>query len=328
MAKQNSYALDDVHTYAANAITRVKLPLSGYITHIDAVLKVNVTATGAVVPNQDAYARLIRAMRIKASGARSFVDFSDGRQWLYYNWFQYRGQLQQDALPTVVTPAADYRALFPIHLGTFPSDVFDTSVPLPAVETTDLVMEVQWGTGLDLAPANLTLNSASLELTIYEIALAPGEKRSLIWKKGLVVPRFEPRIIPVTASYANLGLVNDLPVGDTLHRTIMMFMDTSVDPRGLRSNAVVNRVGVKFPKLRETPWERETYQFVAESQRKYDLAATVAGAAQLDGMQLSGRAVGLDLTRAVTGDAQLGFSTTIAGAITSGQIHLMHYLMS
>lgn len=328
MAKQNSYALDDVHTYAANAITRVKLPLSGYITHIDAVLKVNATATGAVVPNQDSYARLIRSMRIKASGARSFVDFSDGRQWYYYNHFQYRGQLQADALPLVVTPAADYRALFPIHLGTFPSDVFDTSVPLPAVETTDLVMEVQWGTGLDLAPANLTLNSASLELTIYEIALAPGEKRSLIWKKGLVVPRFEPRIIPVTASYANLGLVNDLPVGDTLHRTIMMFMDTSVDARGLRSNAVINRVGVKFPKLRETPWERETFQFVAESQRKYDLAAPVVGAAQLDGMQLSGRAVGLDLTRAVTGDAQLGFSSTIAGAITSGQIHLMHYLMS
>lgn len=328
MAKQNSYVLDDVHTYAANAVTRVKLPLSGYITHMDAVLKINATATGAVVPNQDPYARLIRSMRIKASGARNFVDFSDGRQWKYYNYFQYRGQLQADALPLVVTPAADYRALFPIHLGTFPSDVFDTSVPIPAVECTDLTMEITWGTGLDLAPANLTLNSAQLELTIYEIALAPGEKRSLIWQEGLVVPRFEPRIIPVTASYANLGLPDNLPVGDTLHRSVLMFMDTSVDPRGVRSNLVVNRVGVKFPKLRETPWERETYQFVAESQRKYDLAAPVEGTAQLDGMQLSGRAVGLDLTKAVTGDAALGFTTTIAGAITSGQIHALYYLMS
>jgi hypothetical protein len=328
MAKQNSYALDDVHTYAANAVTRVRLPLSGYITHIDAVLVANATATGVVAPNEDPYGRLIRSMRIRASGARSFVDFSDGRQWQYYNHFQYRGQLQADALPTGVTAAADYRALFPIHLGTFPSDVFDTSVPIPAVETTDLVMEITWGTGLDLAPANLTLNSARLELTVYEIALAPGEKRSLIWKKGLVVPRFEPRIIPVTASFANLGLTDDLPVGDTLHRTVLMFMDTSVDPRGVRSNALVNRVGVRFPKLRETPWERETFQFVAESQRKYDLAAPVVGAAQLDGMQLSGRAVGLDLTKAVTGDAQNGFTTTIAGAVTGGQIHAMHYLMS
>jgi hypothetical protein len=342
VAKQNSYTLEDSHVpgtlapagFQANAVTRVRLPLSGYITHIDALIRVRGASLVTNVPKEDAFARLIRGIRIKSSGARSFVDFSDGRQWKYYSWLQYRGQLNIDALPNLAAVGnTDYYAQIPIHLGMFPADPFDTSVVVPAVETTDLVMEVTWGDGLDMggpAPADWVIDQAEMKLLISEIALAPGEKRSLIWKKGLVMPRFEPRIIPLAQAYANLGLVSDLPVGDTLHRTVVMVTDKSTapaDPRGRRTNDFVNEVGVKFPKLREIPWQRDFRQFIYEAQRKYDLVNAVTGISQLDGLQLSGRAIGLDLTRAVTGDAQLAFSNTLA-TVTSGDIQLLHYLMS
>jgi hypothetical protein len=330
VAKQNSYTLQDRHTvspWADNAITRIRLPLSGYLTHMDCLITLNTTEAGAVVPTEDAFARIVRSIRIKSSGARSFVDFTDGRQWKYYSWFQYRGQLQIDPLPLVAGGPLNHYAQFPLHLGMFPNDPFDTSVVIPSVETTDLVMEVNWGAAADIqdAAANLTINSAEMKLLIYEIALAPGEKRSLIWKKGLVMPRFEPRVIPVSQAFANLGLPSDLPVGDTLHRTVIMATDTSADPLGVRTFGKITDIGVKFPKMREIPWERDFRQFVYEAQRKYDLQQPVTGVAQVDGLQLSGRAIGLDLTRAVTGDAQLAFTTAAAPA---GDIQLLHYLMS
>jgi hypothetical protein len=331
VAKQNSYTLQERHTvnpWADNQVTRVRLPLSGYLTHMDGLITLNTTEAGAVVPAEDAFARIVRSIRIKSSGARSFVDFTDGRQWKYYSWFQYRGQIQIDAIPTGAGGPGNHYANFPLHLGMFPNDPFDTSVVIPSVETTDLIMEVTWGAAADIqdVAGNLTINSAELKLLIYEIALAPGEKRSLIWKKGLVMPRFEPRIIPVSQAYANLGLVSDLPVGDTLHRTVVMTTDKSVDTLlGTRTYGKVSEIGVKFPKMREIPWERDYRQFAYEAQRKYDLAAPVVGTAQIDGLQLSGRAIGLDLTRAVTGDAQYAFTTNAA---PTGDIQMLHYLMS
>jgi len=354
VAKQNVYTLQQRHipgaaaAFAPNVTTSVPLPLSGYITQLDCLIRVNVTDTGGALL-EDPFARLIRALRIKSSGARSWVDFSDGRQWKYYSWLQYAGKLGIDPF-SVSSVTADYYALIPLHIGTFPQDDFDTSVVIPAVETTDLNMEVVWGAAADIG-AGITINNAEMIITVNEIALAPGEKRSLIWKKGLVMPRFEPVIVPIAQAFANLGQNNNLPVGDTLNRIVVMVAETTVNPRGLRTNAFATDLGVKFPKLREIPWESQFLSQVYRTQRKYDLAQQlfvhdaiaaipagqgdtryalrghINGVTQVDGMQLSGRAIGIDLTRAVTGDAQLSFTTSVA-AFATADIHLLHYLLS
>lgn len=353
MAKQNSYEVATTFSWAASTTGRVSLPLSGYITHIDYLIDADITGTGALVATEDAFFRILRGLRIKSSGARTFVDFTDGRQWKWYNVFQYNGQFHEDAVGQAgaVTNQHIY-AHIPLHLGLYPDDVFDTSVVIPAVETTDLVCEIEYGVAADLtASAGFTLNSLTITMVVHEIALAAGESRDLIWKEGLMMPRFENKILTVGASYSNLGLTHDLPVGDTLHRLIVQEYNTAVDARGLRGTAFTNAaggnlitdIGFKLPKNRETPWERSYRAFVYEGYRKYKLPYLDSGAAveanngaalpwfsgvsQLDGALLSGRALGIDLSNAVTGDAQLAFSTSLA-VVTAGVIHLTQIMFS
>lgn len=319
MAKQNSFPVVDQHTYVSGQTTRVRLPLSGFICHLECLLTLNVTtAGGGATPVEDPYGSFLASSRIKASGARGYFDVSDGRQWQYFNHFQYKGQLRADALPTGAAVTGNYYASFPIHLGLVPGDLFDTTGVIPAVDTQDLIHEVTWGTAASLG-VGYTVNSATLQLTSHEIALDHPAERAAIWGQGIPNPRFEARIVPIGATYSNLGLESNFPVGDTLVRTIVMALDNT----GVRSDARISEIGVKFPKRRETPWQRNWIPFTGETMMARGLASVVTGVGLLEGSAVSGRAVGLPLEEAQQGDAVLGFSITTG----NGNIHLLHYMM-
>jgi hypothetical protein len=326
VSKQVSFPLIQQHTYpgaAAQRVTRVELPTEGYITHLDCQLRVNVTTVGvpAGAPLEDPLSRLIKALRIKASGRRSYVDMDDGRQWDYFARFQYGNKLQRDALPLAGVTADMYWQM-PVHLGLFPGNFGDISVPIPAAEINDLIMEIQWGTTADLGtvPADYTINNGEIIVTLHELTLAPGEDPKKVWPGGIPSPRFEAIRESLAAGHNNFSLESDFPVGDTIRNTLMLMFDSSDN----RSDLDVTELTVKFPKQRENPWERQWRQFRNNSQRKYGWETLIPGVARLDGSEISGRPVGLDLTRAIRGDVKLGFSNTVTG----GEIQLLHYMMS
>lgn len=321
MAKQNSYQVIDTHVVVPGTTTRVRLPLSGYTTHMMCHLKLTVTTDAAFECREDPFANFIKGVRIRASGAKTYFDVSDGRQWKYVNYFQYKGRLELDAIPDGVNAAVDFYAAFPIHLGLVPGDFFDISGVIPNVELTDLIMEVTWGALTDLEKvANCTAITGEMKITNYEIALDYPAEKAEIWKGGLPHPRFEPRILPITAIYSNLGLEQNIPVGDTIIRSTYMVLATT----GLRSESNVSEIGIKLPQRREEPWRRDWRAFQASSQAKHEFDTQVVGVGQIDWSDVSGRKAGYDLSQKAIGTVVGGFSASPG----SGNIHMLHYLMS
>lgn len=316
MAKQNIYPLQQQAVYSANGVSRLNLPESGYTSHLDLLLTITVTTAGTTVL-QDAAFHLLKSLRIKAAGSKTFLDFSDGRQLKYYNWYQYRGQCEEPTIPAAAVLGV-YRYLIPIHLGMNPMDEFDPTVVVPAVRLQDLVMEIGWGGPADIGAPGVANLSATIDTSIHEIALSPGEKESSVWPKGLLSPRFEPKIYTNLALAANLGMTHDLAVGDVLNRVVGLMFDAA----DVRSNLDLTAVGFKLPKQRETPFERNWYSQNYHDRMMHDYSASQDGAYILYGSEISGRPVGLDLTNAVTGDAQLAFTVGVA----AGSLHLVQVM--
>ena len=143
MARQNVYPHNEDLVYSANSTSRTKLPESGYITELNLKLKITVTTSSTTVL-EDAAFRLIKSLRIKASGAKTYIDFSDGRQLKFHNMFQFRGKLVEDAIAGTASGGVYYYDI-PIHLGLDPMNAFDPTVVIPAVRLQDLTLEVTWG---------------------------------------------------------------------------------------------------------------------------------------------------------------------------------------
>lgn len=327
--RRNIYPMTDKITWTASTADAVNLPDSGYITHIDCMFKYNVTVNSTPSLYEDAWARAFASARIKAAGAKTYFDITDGRQWKYWSWFKYKGKIGEDAYPTTATGAADYYAVYPIHWGLNPYDKFDRTVVIPARELTNLVKEITFGAA-EAQGSDYIINSGEVTFMVYELVPEPGELKEDIWPRGLISPRMEPRKTSISTTYASLGLEDEVPVGDTLHETLIMHLDSSGD----RSTTYCSEYGIKFPKRRETPIEFDWRPAEYIAYRDFDLggkeqlaAAAATQATKITGVvlwpwsELTGDVAGLDLAAAVKGDCKLCF--TIATA--SGTLHLLHY---
>ena len=329
MAKQITYTLNEKHTWASNTTTSISLPEDGYITHLDCIVKAYVTVGGTAAVKEDPFHRLVKSMRIKASG-KTYADFSDGRQWKFYSYPQYRGQLYEDVIPGSLTAAAYYRCHMPLHLGVNPSDKYDPSVVIPGVKLQDLKMEVSWGATTDIGADHATAFAAEMQIQVYQLNLAPSESEADIWPNGLLSPRIEPVIYSSMAAYSNLGFSHNLPVGDTLYRVSILSLDSS----DVRTDTNVTALGFKLPKYRETPIDRAWYHQLYHDRVLHDFHQPISdgygkvvlgsgnGVAFFYGSEISGRDMGLDLTRAVTGDAQINATIGTSG----GAMHFLHVM--
>lgn len=314
--KPLTYTLPQKHTYAANAVTTVELPISGYIPQIDLLVRENITTASAVLKG-DAMARLIKSIQIRSSQSKNWWYTTDQRQHKYLAYLNLRGQIQEDTLPATGGPA-DYYALYPIHWGVNWFDPHDKSVILPARETQNLVMDVTWGQATDLG-TNTTVNSADITLTIHELALDAMETRESAWPAGLLVPRMEPVILTPGGTFANLGYEYNIPTGDTLVQTVIMVVDTN----DARSDLDVTEVGLRFPKRRETPFAVDWDQLKYANRANLSLPAAVPGVVLWDWKTVTRRPAGLDASAFMIGDCKLIFTVGVA----TGKIHLLHYML-
>jgi len=313
---QNTYTIDDEHTYSSGATTQIDIPESGYITEILALSKIYITAGTSCSAAEDALARLIDAMQITAAGGKNYYDITDGRQGFYREYIRRQGQAQMDDMPAA-SAAGTKRMLLVIHPGLNPYDPFDRSIIIPAAELSNLKHKVTWGANSALGTGFTTTDASStLSLTINEIVLEKGERREDIWPEGINVPMFEAREV-TTVVASNLGKTDEVPVGNMLNSVLVMVLDSS----GNRSDSYVTDLGIKFPKQVRTPFESKWYELKARMRALYNLPSGLTGIALIPLQWVSKRAIGIDLSAAMTGDVKLGF--TIATA--SGTLHILYF---
>ena len=120
-----------------------------------------------------------------------------------------------------------------------------------------------------------------------------------------------------TAVASNLGKTDEVPVGNMLNSVLVMVLDSSGD----RSDSYVTDMGIKFPKQVRTPFESKWYELKARMRALYNLPSDLTGIALIPLQWVSKRAIGIDLSAAMTGDVKLGF--TIATA--SGTLHILYF---
>jgi len=320
MPERNSYTLPETIKFTANKREEIKLPLSGYITHMNGILRLNVTTGAAPSPVEDAMARIITGATIEAAGAQMFFYVTDGRQWYYRNYSCYEGNLhdESDSLSKATT-TADIRVYFPIHWGANVWDPFDRSVVVPARDLNNLIMTITWGGTGDLG-TDITINSGEMTLTINELVPSPGETRADILPEGTLAPRFEPRIEDITSVAANLGLKIDVPVGAAMYTTDVMVVNSA----GNRTNTDVSEIGIEWPKERKTPIRKDFLEWAYSNRLFRSTPATPTGITRISWADISGTPEGLDLSAAMEGDVKLGFTTTATG----GKIHLLQYMLT
>lgn len=321
MPRFNSYTLATTHPFAASTTTRVILPLSGFITHIDHLLRLNITTAGGATVLEDAAYRLLRATRILAAGSKTFFTHSlDARLWHYWNMHRYLGQLHADLIPSAAGGPANFDFYLPLHLGFDPLNIFDGKVVIPARDLQNLVEEIVWGVSADIGVAQ-TVNAAGasfLELTINEVALEPGESVAQFFPAGFLLPRFESRQTAI-AIQSNLGTEDDVPVGDTLFHTLVLLLTAG----GVRSDVEASEIGVKFPKVREIPMQMNWLPWLYQARALFSQPATNAGVALFPWERISRDPFGLDLTKAQVGDVKLALTTIAAG----GSFNRLHYAL-
>lgn len=317
--RRNIYPMVDAITWAASTTNNVTIPDEGYITHLDAYFTLSIPGGTTCTAVQDGWARVFSSATIKAAGAKVYFDVTDGRQWLWWMHHIYKSRIDLTDLPTAGAAETNYYTVLPIHWGLNPYDKFDRSVVIPAVELTNLKMEMAWGAASGLIDSDSTVGSGNCKLVLYEIVLEKGDLVSEVWPKGMLSPRMEADVDTITSKKSNFSLKKDMPVGDNLYQTTLMMLDSS----GNRSRSYCNEFRLEFPKARMYPIEYtwRPQEFIAY--RDFDLASRLTGALLFPWGDVTGRVSGLDLSAAMKGDAKMGFSI----ATEDGTLHLLHYAL-
>ena len=92
-----SSVLEERHQFRPEATTAIPLTERNYITRIDCLVCLNVTATLAPCPNEDHFGRIIKCSQL-ATSKRNYFKLN-GRQWQWWNYTSYGNPLRIDSLP-------------------------------------------------------------------------------------------------------------------------------------------------------------------------------------------------------------------------------------
>ena len=325
----HTYQVSDALDCDLSASKSIDIPETGYITEMNLLLELYVTPGTSVSANEDALARIIDSLKITAAGGKNYFTVEDGRQLLYSGYHQYQGQLLHEALPAGGGSAATKRAMFPIHFGLDPFDPFDKSIVVPGAELSNLKLEATWGANSDLGTGfTVTEASSQIRAIVRELTLEKGETRDAIWPGGINVPLYESRSITPSATASNLGKTDDVPVGGMLHSALIIVLDSSGD----RSDTYVSEIGTKYPKLALEEYRIDNfYAAKAINRKQFLLPGTLVGQpsswlSDPTGIvlfrfsEITGKAIGMDLTTAMTGDVKLGFTVATA----NGTIYILY----
>ena len=302
------YPVPEKIDFEANKYKELDLPTDGFITEIILKVKINVTTSAdGATPNEDALARLIKRVEVR-SGETSFYTAPDGRFLKWVNYYEF-GDVAEDSLPTAADVTQDVKATYVIHLGFESSDKFDPTVVIPAEVLSSLKIQVLWGSASDLG-TGYTINSGEIEVILHRLVLEKNEVPEDIFPRGYVEPRFNVADQPINATYSDLGLQVNAPIGNVIRRTWLMVVDNSDN----RTNTDVSEVGVK-DETRNVYLLKNSLDAIRYTDKlQYRLSQIVDGFAVIDAEDLSGLPIGFDTSEDYKpGDLKVGFTTTTTG---------------
>ena len=321
----HAYSETENITYAASTRVAMDLPKNGYITHIDVILDLNITADNTVTAaTTDPLQQVIDACRISAGG-ETYFDVSDGRDWFYWAAMRHRGMLQVTALPTGGNTTSHARILFPLHLGYHPKNPYDPTVVIPATRLSNPRIEITFGAAADLG-TGYTINSGTAYLVFHELVLEKPEYEEKIWPDGLLVPRVENATEALDTAHTNLGLRHEVPVSMVLYNTMVTILDASDD----RSDTPVTEMSVELPPERETPMQFDWDDAMAINAMRTEAMSVIsaeqtrtpyAGLYLLEWPLVSGNSRGIDLSQATVGSVEIGMTNA---ATAGGVARFLH----
>lgn len=305
--------------YAANATRALTLERVGLITDLELRMVFQTDTSDTPTIKEDALARIIKSIAIKDGQGRTWWACGDGRQLHWLNYLQYQGQVRMDTPPTSGTDNVS-EALWHIHFGVNPRNVFDPSAGIPAVELGQLELEISWGAATDLAAASLTIDSGTVYATPATILAGP-EYNAV--RKNLLLPNVRWEKYDIASALGNLGVTRELPAGTLLRKTMLMIVDGDDTRMVTPTDEDVTEVGYIKALENIIPFKVNWIALEGDMQSRLGLAAKPVGVAMVNWGEIVGGAA-LDLRGRLPGHDYIGFTTVDTG----GDIWLLHLAYS
>jgi len=303
----HTYTATEVLNYASGTKVAQDIARNGYITEILLKLSCTYNTGTSVEPKEDGLANLLSSITISTAG-RTYYNVQDGRQALFLAKCQYQDNVRNDSLSTTAsqTGLVGYLGI-PIHLGLRFYNPADKTIVIPAVKLPSLSLEITWGNDASLG-TGYTITSASVSTTITEILLQVGETESNTFPGGILIPRMNAVSKVVNASYANLSLTQDVPVGDLLTWILILVHGNTT---GARCNNLVTEFGITFPKEASTPYRVNFQAETIQTRRRWALSQDYKGVVFFPLSLISGNELGYNLSGYQVGDCQVAYTTSL-----------------
>jgi len=307
----------DKAAYGSGETKQIEINVPGYITQVDVDISLNVTAASSVTPkSDDELLRVIKSLKLTASGAPDFISFRDGREAWWLSYLKSEGQAYADSAPSAGA-TEDVVIQFSIHPGRVFSDPFDKTRIIPMRGLTNVVMEVQWGSDSDLG-TGFTINSGEMKITVYHLVLDKGEREDEAFPgvDHLMRPRYLPVTYSIDGVYASYGFSQNIPTGAYIRDVMLLILNSS----DLRTNTDVSQFNVSDNKgetrIKHDDWVR----YLRRLRQQLKLPAALTGVGMVFFKEIEGKEYGLNMVGASLGDYTINFTTTATG----GYIHALY----
>ena len=305
--------------YSPSTTQSIDVRLKGYITQIDVLITLNITASSSATPkSDDTLLRIADALKFTSSGSPDFYSVRDLREGWWISYIKSQGQAYADVLASGYAAAADKYIQFTIHPGSNFGNAWDLSRNVPLRGLSNVQFQITWGTASDLG-TGYTINSGNLAIVVYTQYLEKGESEADAFRplNYLMRPRYVPVLYePGAATYASYGFSQNVLTGAYV-RDVSLIVLSSGD---LRSNADVTAFQVA-DNLGNTPLKATNFtQYVRQTQQRYYLPATNAGIVRIPFKDVTQRDYGLNMVGAGLGDWMIQFTTGAA----SGHVHAVY----
>jgi len=305
--------------YSSGATKSIDVELRGYVTQIDVMIKLNITADSTATPkSDDTLLRAVKSLKFTSSGATDFFSVRDLREAWWLSYIKTQGRVYADTLSAGAMSATDKYIQFTIHPGSNFGNAYDLTRCIPLRGLSNVQFQVTWGSDSDLG-TGYTINSGELSIVVYTKFLEKGESEADAFKglSYIMRPRYTPVLYqPGSATYASYGFSQNIPTGAYV-RDIFLLVLSSGD---VRSNADVTQFQIA-DNLGNVPLKVDNFtQYVRSTAQRFYLHEVNAGVVMVPLKDISGKDFGLDLVGANLGDWKIEFTT----AATNGKIHTVY----
>ncbi|PIZ53846.1 hypothetical protein COY26_00710 [Candidatus Woesearchaeota archaeon CG_4_10_14_0_2_um_filter_33_10] len=313
-------------TLMLGARNTIRIDTPEDITKMNLRIVIPITVAAGAVPAIDGLQKLIQGLTIKDTNGATKTTITDMRALTGYNCLLSSGIVTYDTLPTVAG-AYTLVANLMVHPGRNIGADDDTSAILNGNDTRFYNVEIQMGVDSTLG-TGYTIGTCVVTPTVHRLLYTlPQRDRTDLFSRsgkfGVPVGQLLTENAPITSAASNLSFTVELSPARHYLRTLVMILDAA----GERSDAVVSRICIKYPRKSgssslEVDWlagkeqMKETYPNLSQHDLvgMYLIDWTEAKELVDDNGMLRTDKFGLNTNGMDKGEVVIGMTTTATGA--------------